>query len=309
MGINRGGSQPNLSNTLYEQAEIVDAYMIEWWYNTENLLPKITNSRTKSAIEQPGQNIVFLSEPEAQVVPYLRDEPINWTTMKPERTSITVDYAYISAHKLDIVDEYEIKLPLLSKIAAGMGKKHSEKELEVFMTVVPALSFLAKNIVGIGATYNTVTGVSTGTRTSGINYIVNQLVRLRTIFNRARVPKAGRYIVVSPEVEELLIASDQATYNISGKQGKEIEDGEWGIKVAGFEILVSEFVPGDGSAGNPYKCLVGIPEAIGFGRRIQKTELNVQLQDYVAKGHRSLNYFGFGALNLKGLGLLKVQTQ
>jgi hypothetical protein len=303
------GSQ-GLTNTVAEQAEIVAAQMIDWWYSDDaNLIPKITNSSVKSLIEAPGQKIVFIQEPEAQVNAYLRDAPISWTSLTPIRTEITVDYAYLSAHKLDAIDEYEIKVPLLQKIGTTMGKKHAEKEAETFFNVAPTLSFLSRLIIDNGATGPVVTsrsGYEAGA--DGGTYIFGQLSSMRTKFNRGRVPKNGRYVVVSPEVEEILMNSDQATWSVSGKTNTEMETGEYGLKICGFDVLVSEFIPGDGSTGNPYKCLVGQKDCIGFGRRVQKVDLNVKLQDYMATGHRSLNYFGFGALNMRGLGLWKVRT-
>jgi len=311
-GIGRAAvANPGLTNLLAEQAEIVAAQMIDWWYSDDaNLIPKITNSSVKGMIEQPGQALVFIQEPEAQVSAYLRDQPIAWSSLTPLRTTITVDYAYLSAHKLDVIDEYEIKVPLLQKIGSTMGKKHSEKEAETFFNVCSTFSFLTRLIIANGAAGPVVKDragyLSDGT---GGTYIIGQLSAMRTKFNRGRVPKNGRYVVVSPEVEEILLNSDQAVYNISGKtNGTEMERGEWDVKICGFEILVSEFITGVGTETNPYACLVGQKDCIGFGRRIQRVDLNVKLQDYMATGHRSLNYFGFGVLNYKGVGLWKVRT-
>lgn len=297
MSINRGAT-PTLVNDSNWINDVWDGMFLDRWY-AESVIPKLTNTRIQEKIKSVGQQMHFRIEPEATVTPHIKDMPIQWSAVKAEKRSLSVDYAYSAAHRMDDQDLAQLsELPVMERVASSITKKHAEKEHEVFFSAVPLLSFNPLNVVNTGAAV-------TGTRGSA-NYVINQLAKMRTLFNRRRAPKVGRYVVVSPEVEELLITSDQTTFNISGQPTKAIEDGEWGIRVCGFDVVVSEFVVGTGAAGNPFLCICGCKEAIGFGRQVTKMETNIQLQDFYGKGVRALNSFGFGLLYPDGMGLWTV---
>jgi hypothetical protein len=279
--------------------EVWDGMFLERWY-AESPLPRITNTRTLDKIKNVGQIINFRIEPEATVVPHIKDQPIAWQSMKGDKRQISVDFAYSAAHRLDRMDKAQLgSLPVMQRIADSITKKHAEKEAEVFFNVMPLMTMNPLNMIDL-----TGTGAITGTRGSA-TYAIAQIAKLRTAFNRRRAPKKGRFLVVPPEVEEILIQSDQATFSINGEGNKKaIEDGEWGVKVCGFDIVVSEFVPGDGlSTASAFKCLAGFNGAIGFGRQVTEMESGIKLQDYYGDGIRALNTFGFGPLYPDGIGL------
>lgn len=284
--------------------EVWDGMFLEHWY-AESPIPKLCNTKTLDKIKNVGQTIHFRVEPRAAVVPHIKDQPIQWQVMKADKRSITVDYAYSAAHRLDRIDKQHLgSLPVMSKIAASITKTHAEKEAEIFFSVLPTLSFNPLNIVDRSAS-----AAVTGTRSSGLDYAINQVAKLRTAFNRRRAPKKGRFLAVSPEVEELLITSDQVTFNINGVGNeKAITEGEWGTRVCGFDIIPTEFVQGAGTQASPYLCVAGVKDAIGFGRQVVEMEQGIKLQDYYGEGVRALNTFGMGLLYPDGVGLWKVRV-
>jgi len=300
MAILRIGN--NLVNDSAWVQEVWDGMFLDRWY-AESVLPRICNTKVLEPIKNCGQVLNFRVEPEATVVPQIKDQPIQWAAIRAEKRQITVDYAYSAAHRVDKQDLQQINLPIMERIAASISRKHSEKEHEIFFSTVPLMSFNPLNVVD-----RTATAAVTGTRSSGLDYIINQAAKMRTNFNRRRAPKKGRWIAVPPEVEEALITSDQVTFNVSGQPSKAIEEGEWGIRVCGFDIVVTEFVTGVGSQANPFICLCGVKDAIGFGRQVTDMEADVQLQDYYGRGVRALNSFGFGPVYPDGIGIWKVRT-
>lgn len=298
MTISRTAPQSLLNDTAWIE-EVWDGMFLERWY-AESPIPRICNTKTLDKIKSVGQIINFRIEPEASVVPHVKDQPIAWQTMKADKRQISVDFAYSGAHRLDRQDKTQLgSLPVMQKIANSLTKKHAEKEAEVFFSSIGLMNFNPLNAVDLSAS-----AAITGTRGT-VNYAISQIASMRTKFNRRRAPKKGRFLVVPPEVEELLIQSDQATFNINGEGNKKaIEDGEYGVRVCGFDIIVSEFVPGDGlSTATAFKCLAGFNGAIGFGRQVTEMESGIKLQDYYGEGIRALNTFGFGPLYPDGIGL------
>lgn len=298
MTISRTSPQSLMNDTAWIE-EVWDGMFLERWY-AESVLPRFCNTKTLDKIKNVGQVLNFRIEPSAAVVPHVKDQPIAWQTIKAEKRQISVDYAYSGAYRLDKMDKAQLgSLPVMQKVADSITKAHAEKENEVFFSSLALLNYNPLNTVDLSGT-----AAITGTRGSA-NYAISQLAKMRTHFNRRRVPKKGRFVIVPPEVEEILIQSDQATFNISGEGNKKaIEDGEWGVKICGFDVIVSEFVPGDGlSAATAFKCLCGFQGAIGFGRQVTEMETGIKLQDYYGEGIRALNSFGFGSLYPDGLGM------
>lgn len=313
MPILRGGNPMLLNDTNWIE-EVWDGLFLDRWY-AESPIPKICNTRVLDKIKNVGQIIHFRVEPVAVVVPHIKDQPIQWSPMVADQRQISVDYAYSAAHRLDNIDAKQLgNLPVMSKVADSITKMHSQQENQILFPLLPTLSFNQLNKWGIGTTgFTGTTGVISQFRTGGTganvnDYAIAQVARMRTLFNRRRVPKNGRFIVVPPEVEEILINSDQATFQIGGHPSKALEDGEWGVRVCGFDIISSEFVAGVGTQASPWLCMAGVKGAIGFGRQVTEMESGIQLQDYYGKGVRALNSFGAGLLYPDGVGLWQVRT-
>lgn len=84
----------------------------------------------------------------------------------------------------------------------------------------------------------------------------NDLLKLRTSFNKANYPMAGRVILLSPEHEEDLLAEDADRYNRIMQTGQ----------VAGFKVYTFNGNPTYSATGtkNPYGTLTGQPSSIAF---------------------------------------------
>ena len=171
--------------------------------------------------------------------------------------------------------------------------------MEVLFNALPLMACNPLNVVDKSAT--TQTTVSTDA-----NYIINGLANLRTSFNRRRAPKIGRYVIVAPEVEDILLRSDAFRYDVSGRENTAITQGAFGINVMGFDIFPSEYVPQ--TAPNIYTCIVGVKDAFTFARQLTEVSVGIELQDYYGKGIKALNVFGFALTQPDGMGLWKVKV-
>ena len=84
----------------------------------------------------------------------------------------------------------------------------------------------------------------------------NDLLKMRTSFNKANYPMAGRVILLSPEHEEDLLAEDADRYNRIMQTGQ----------VAGFKVYTFNGNPTYSATGtkNPYGTLTGQPSSVAF---------------------------------------------
>lgn len=282
------------------QEEVWNDLFLDHWYG-ESPIPRICNTSLLDKLKGGGTAMSFRVEPESSLSPHVKGQPIQWTSYQAEKRQITVDYAFSAAHVLEDITEVQLgNLPVLTRLVNSVNKRHAENEAMVFFSTAPLMTMNPLNLQDNSSV------IASGRRSDGAAYIVNMLAGLRTKLNRRRAPKKGRYVTVPPEVEELFLTCDQATYEISGKASTAVETGEWGIRVCGFDLVVSEFVP-NGSAGNIWKCLYGCKDAIGFGRQIQKVETNIRLESQYGTGIRALNVFGFGPLYSDALGVWTVK--
>ena len=283
----------------YFKPEVWSALTLENWY-AEGLIPKIANTNWEGEIKKAGQLVHIRRDPKAILSPYVNDTPIQYQDVVDEKTTLTIDYAYSAAHKVSSIDLAQMDIDVVSKLAAAINKEHMMKENEIVFSVLPTLTMNANNVIDKSAAQQTTT--------VGANYILNGLVALRTAFNRRRVPKSGRYVVVSPEVEDVLLRMDHTRYDVTGMQNKVIQEGDFNLRIAGFDILVSEFVTGAGTGGSPYLCPAGVKDAFTFARQLTEVEVGFTLQDSYGKGIKALNVFGFNITQPDGMGLWKVQV-
>lgn len=286
----------NFSNN-YFKAEVWSALLQKKWYN-DSLISKVANTDWEGEIKKYGQIVHIRKRPDAVVNPYVIDQTVNWQQVTDEKITLTIDYAFYAAMKLDTVDIKQMDLDAMKEYVEEISKRQMNKEDEILFGSI----FSSANVVSDYST-NVQSPLA-----SSADYVLNGIANLRTKFNRKAVPKTGRFIVVSPEVEDIILRSDAARWDVSGDKNVAMREGEFGFKIMGFDLLTSNYVTGTGSASAPYNCVAGVKDAIAFARQVTETEVGIQLQDYFGKGVKSLNVFGFTASQPDGLGWWKVRT-
>lgn len=93
--------------------------------------------------------------------------------------------------------------------------------------------------------------------TAGVKFSYNDILKMRTAFNKANLPQLGRVMLLSPDHEEALLAEDVDRYNQIMLTGR----------VAGFKVYTFSGNPTyNGTTGekNAYGTLTGQPSSIFF---------------------------------------------
>lgn len=99
------------------------------------------------------------------------------------------------------------------------------------------------------------------------NSIYNEILKLKVALDRANAPQIGRFLVMPPEAEGMLLADNRFIY--VGTGGNALANGKL-FKASGFDIAISNDLTPDGS--NVYQILASNRESTAFVEQILHIE-------------------------------------
>ncbi len=270
----------NLANNLLIP-EVWSLRLQDKFY-AESLVPQITNSNYAGEVSGKGDKVHIRKRPNVGVNPYVANTPTAWQDVVDEELQFTIDYAYSAAVKVDKVKLKQMDINIMSELQTEIAKRQMNQEDTILFGAVYAD---ATSTVSSGGALQPIQGTA--------NYIMAEVAQLRTKLDRLNVDRGDRFLVVTPELEELMIQASAARFDASGYKNDGERYGKFAQKIYGFDVYVSNFIPGAGSAGNPYKCIAGQKAAITFARQVTEVEILPQLETYYGSGIKSLNVFGY----------------
>lgn len=304
------------------QAKLVEGVVAGLTYDKlyrESFLSRICNTEALKPLEKFGDTITFRVLKPGPVNPYTVNDDIVPSTATGDNFSVSVDRAFYTFQTLDAIDIKQINLPLMQKLAERLAADLAEKEYTeviagIITTIYGATAMTAYAEQTPGHTYYkpaTPTAAATTTRTDA-TYLIKQFIKARKAGNILGIPKKGRYALVNSDVEELLINCDQFTYNISGSQNaKAIEEGDFGLRIAGYDIIVTDEIPTAATFDtqtNIAKCILGHQDGLGFIRQITESDINFKMERRFGRGCRQLEVFGFGFNDTRLFGIFPIKV-
>ena len=282
----------------------------------ESFLSQISNTEALAPLEKYGQTITFRVLNPPAVKAYIMNQKLVPDTIGGTNFSVTVDRAYYVYPTIDKIDLKQVDIPFLQSTAKSMADAHLENEYQVVVAGLVTMVYAASEMVYHGQIPGTVftnpavpTSAITTDRTDA-DYIIGYFLKARKAANKMGVPKRGRYAMINSDVEEILLKSDQFTYNISGNQNaKAIEAGEFGLKIAGFDIIVTDEIPTGtyGGQSNIAQCVLGHKNGLGFIRQISETNIAFDVPETFQKGSTQLDVFGFGWSDSRYFGAMPLK--
>lgn len=277
----------------------------------ESFLGKISNTKALKKLEQFGDTITFRVLNPPTVSAYVTDQALTAQMVTGSNFSVTVNQAWYAYFVVDPIDIKQINLPLMEELARQMALAHAQNEYTVVLAGAIATIYGAAVMAYLGQVAGTVaynpnvpTFVSSPDRTDP-DYIINQFLALRTAYNKLGIPKTGRYCMINSDVEQIVLASDQMVYWVNGEGNKKaIEDGDYGMRLAGFDLIVSDDIPTAAYGGQQNICqgISGHVNGLGFVRQLQETELSFKLQTSFERASRQLDVFGYGFSDSRLMG-------
>lgn len=219
--------------------------------------PSVTNSDYEGDIANGGDTVRITSISRPTVATYTKDT----TTITPEtltdaQRTLTIDQSKYFAFEVDDIDKRQ---------SANGGALLTEAADEAAYALVDTTdSYVAALYTGV-ATANAIGTVSVTSAALAFTQIIN----LRKLLDTANAPSAGRYVVMPPWYEALLLADDRIIrVDASGSAGA-LREGMVG-RMLGFDLFVSNNCIN--VTGDDWIVQAGHPSALTFANQINSVE-------------------------------------
>ena len=197
--------------------------------------------------------------------------------------TLDIDQAKYFNFQVDDVDKAQISGEIID---TAMGRS-------AYALADVSDAFLLKTIANGVASANKIGAKATLTALTASNVYEN-IVKMRTLLDKANVPTTGRTIVVPPEVYALLLLDDRFAKSGSDSGQNALLNGMVG-RVAGFDVFMSNnCVSGtDGGSGStPYFVITAqVAAATTYAEQIIKTEA-YRMEKRFADAVKGLHVYG-----------------
>lgn len=197
--------------------------------------------------------------------------------------TLVIDQAKYFNFQVDDVDKAQISGEIID---TAMGRS-------AYALADVSDAFLLKTIANGAASTNKIGAKATLTALTASNVYEN-IVKMRTLLDKANVPTTGRTIVVPPEVYALLLLDDRFAKSGSDSGQNALLNGMVG-RVAGFDVFMSNnCVSGtDGGSGStPYFVITAqVAAATTYAEQIIKTEA-YRMEKRFADAVKGLHVYG-----------------
>lgn len=197
--------------------------------------------------------------------------------------TLAIDQAKYFNFQVDDVDKAQISGEIID---TAMGRS-------AYALADVSDAFLLKTIANGAASTNKIGAKATLTALTASNVYEN-IVKMRTLLDKANVPTTGRTIVVPPEVYALLLLDDRFAKSGSDSGQNALLNGMVG-RVAGFDVFMSNnCVSGtDGGSGStPYFVITAqVADATTYAEQIIKTEA-YRMEKRFADAVKGLHVYG-----------------
>ena len=197
--------------------------------------------------------------------------------------TLDIDQAKYFNFQVDDVDKAQISGEIID---TAMGRS-------AYALADVSDAFLLKTIANGVASANKIGAKATLTALTASNVYEN-IVKMRTLLDKANVPTTGRTIVVPPEVYALLLLDDRFAKSGSDSGQNALLNGMVG-RVAGFDVFMSNnCVSGtDGDSGSTayFVITAQVAAATTYAEQIIKTE-GYRMESRFADGVKGLHVYG-----------------
>jgi hypothetical protein len=250
--------------------------------------PQTVNRKYQGSIQSVGDSVRIRSISRPTIGDYVK----NVTTIVPEtltdaERTLLIDQAKYFAFEIDDVD--------MAQVQNGGGLT-SEAALESAYGLADVADLYVAGLYTGAAAANKIS--TTAITTSAL--AVTGLVELKVKLDNANVPNAGRYVIVPPWYEGLLIQSSAFISVADSGSSEALRNGHIG-RAFGFDVFTSNNVTN--VVGDDYLVSAGYTGAITFATQINKVE-GYRPEDSFSDAMKGLNLFGSKLVRPTGIATL-----
>lgn len=224
--------------------------------NNEHVYAACCNRDYEGEISNVGDTVRIGGIGRVTVSDYTRYSDISLEQLNVADQTLTIEKDKYFAFTIDDADKRQAKPELMDE---AMGESAFALAEAVDDYVAAALS------AGV-ATANQLTAATVGTGASDSD-AWEILVDLGVVLDENNVPKAGRWVVIPPWYEGMLVKDPRASSFGTDRNRSVYANGDTGMQVAGFNIKRSNNVPTSGSA---HTVIAGYNGATTFAEQLRE---------------------------------------
>lgn len=282
-------------------ARIYEALRKAFVYGQENVI----NRDWEGEIAQAGDTLRINSIGDPTITDYVKNvDMATAETLSDAQRTLTISQAKAFHFQVDDVDRAQQQPKVMDNAMSRAAYKFSDIADQYVGTVMVAGASAAN---AIGSTAAPIVAPGPGAGPTGA---YEQLVDLSTKLNEANVPRDGRYAIVPPWYEGVLVKDDRFINNdaASPAAGQPLLNGSIG-RAAGFQVLVSNNVPtvaAPGGAANTVprsKIIAGHAMATTFADQINQVEA-YRPERRFADAVKGLHLYGASVIEPDALAVL-----
>lgn len=258
--------------------------------------PFVINTDYEGEIQNYGDTVTINSIGEVTVGDYTKNTNISDPeTLTDETRSLRIDQAKYFNFQIDDIDKAQQNPKVMDaamRESAYALRNAADKFIASHYTEVAAT-----NLIGDDAAPKAIT------KDTAYEFLVD----LGTILDENDVPETGRWVVVPPWYEGLMLKDDRFVKAGTLPSEERLQNGMVG-KAAGFVVLKSNNVPigAAGTATENYKIIAGHSIAWSYAEQVRKVE-TYRPEKRFADAVKGLHLYGAKVVRPKALAVLSAK--
>lgn len=226
--------------------------------NNELVYARLLNTDYEGEITDYGDTVHIGQIGKVATKKYTRNQDIDAPEdLSTTDTTLLIDQGQYFNISIDDVDAAQARTGLMDQAMAEASYSLASDADKYIASVLEK----GTAVKGLGSTGTPLT-INTG------ELAYKLLVDMKVLLDKANVPKTGRWVVMPPEFEGLMLLDPRFAYNTQDSN-RRLETGEVG-RAAGFSIYISNNVPN--TSETKYKIIGSYNGAGTFAQQILKTE-------------------------------------
>lgn len=243
-------------------------------------------------IEEAGDTVHITSFGKPTISSYSKYGTLTYEQLTDATRALTIDQADSFSFGVDDVDRRQALGGFVSNSMSDAAFGLAEKTDQYIA---------AQMYAAVNGTANDLGAITADI--SNANAYGDIFVGFRTLLNRAKVPKTGRWVVVPPEVYGAVLQDSRfINAQAAADAGVALHEGALG-RIVGFDLYESNNAPTE--TVGVYDVIAGHPIAMTFADQLLETEA-LRLIDYIGDGLRGLHVYGSKAVRPEALALASV---
>jgi len=247
--------------------------------------PGVVNRNYEGEISQYGDTVHITSVGRPTIGTYTAHNDITIEDVDDATRSLTINQAKYFAFEVDDIEARQARGDVMTE-AANEAAYGLRDVADQYLAGLMATDVDAGNLIAEAT-------ISDAVGAEGV------LIDLKTKLDEASVPTEGRWVVVTPAFEGLLLRSQLFVPVDASGTSDALRNGQIG-RAFGFNVLKSNNAPDGPGAGTGKLMIAGYPGAVSYAEQIARTEA-FRMEKRFADGLKGLHLYGAKVVRPTGL--------